>query len=324
MNHRAFGRTGLRVSEVGFGGWGISQADWVGADDRESLAALDRAIGLGVDFVDTALAYGDGHSEELIGEAARRSETTVHVATKVPPKTLRWPGRGEDRVEEVFPGDWIRSCVEGSLRNLGRDAIELLQLHVWHDAWLDRGDWCETVLALKGEGKVRFFGVSANDHEPDTALELVRSGRVDSVQVVYNVFEQSPASELFPAALEQGVGVIARSPFDEGGLTGRIDGTTEFPEGDWRREYFRGERKREVAERLRSLADDLDVAPDEVPELALRFVLSAEAVSTVIPGMRSIRNVERNCAAADAGALPGEVVSRLRRHHWGRNWYVYD
>jgi aryl-alcohol dehydrogenase-like predicted oxidoreductase len=321
MNLRPLGTTGLQVSEVGYGAWGIGQSMWIGAEDEESLRALNRAIDLGLNFIDTALAYGDGHSEQLVGRTVRERSETVYVATKIPPKNRRWPGSGDDRAEQAFPGDHIRSATEQSLRNLGLDAIDVQQFHVWHDNWLEQGDWLETVQALKQEGKIRHFGVSINDHEPETALRLVRSGNVDTVQVIHNIFDQSPEDELFPAVKEHGVGVLARVPFDEGGLTGSITPDTEFPKGDFRASYFQGDRKRQVADRVQAIVDDLGIAPDATAETALRYVLSSDAVSTVIPGMRSIRNVERNCAAGDGRGLPPEQVERLHAHRWVRNFY---
>lgn len=324
MQYRTLGKTGLEISEVGYGAWGIGQAGWLGAEDRESLRALDRAIGLGVNFIDTALGYGDGHSEELVGQAVRAGSSTVYVATKVPPKHESWPPGPEVDADDAFPADWIRSCTEQSLSNLGLETIDLLQFHVWQDQWLDSGEWWQTIEALKTEGKVRFFGVSIVDHDPGSALKLAGSGRVDALQVIYNVFEQSPEDDLFGVAAEHEVGVIARVPFDEGGLTGRIDEGTEFPEGDWRNMYFRGDRRREVGVRARAIADDLGIGVDELAEAALRFVLSSAAVTTAIPGMRSMRNVERNCAAADGKGLSPERIAALRPHRWLRNWYDED
>jgi aryl-alcohol dehydrogenase-like predicted oxidoreductase len=321
MHNRRLGKTGLEISEIGYGAWGIGQTMWIGADDEESLRALDRAIDLGLNFIDTALGYGNGHSEQLVGQTVNRRSETVYVATKIPPKNRRWPGSADDHVDETFPGDHIRACTERSLRNLGVDAIDVQQFHVWHDAWLEQGDWLETVEALKQEGKIRCFGVSINDHAPDTALKLVRSGHVDTVQVIFNVFDQSPADELFPAVEEHEVGVLARVPFDEGGLTGRITPDSEFPEGDFRHDYFQGDRKREVYERAQAIASDAGVALEDLPEIALRFILSFDAVSTVIPGMRSIRNVERNMAVGDGKGLEPEVVERLKAHRWVRDWY---
>jgi aryl-alcohol dehydrogenase-like predicted oxidoreductase len=321
MNLRRLGRTGLEVSEVGYGAWGIGRSMWIGADDRESLQALERAIDLGLNFIDTALAYGEGHSEQLVGRTVRGRSETVYVASKIPPKNGRWPASGDDRAEDAFPGEHIRKCTETSLRNLGLDAIDVQQFHVWHDHWLEQGDWLETVQALKQEGKIRHFGVSINDHAPDTALGLVRSGHVDTVQVIYNVFDQSPEDELFPAVKEHDVGVLARVPFDEGGLTGSIKPGAEFPEGDFRARYFKDDRKQQVADRVQAIIDDLGIDPGAIAETALRYILSADAVSTVIPGMRSIRNVERNCAAGDGRGLPREQVEKLHAHRWVRDFY---
>lgn len=321
MNLRRLGRTGLEVSEVGYGAWGIGQSAWIGAEDAESLRALERAIDLGLNFIDTALAYGAGHSEQLVGRTVRGRSETVYVATKIPPKNRRWPAAADSRAEDVFPGDHIRSCTETSLRNLGLEAIDVQQFHVWHDNWLEQGDWLETVEALKQEGKIRHWGVSINDHEPATALGLVRSGHADTIQVIYNVFDQSPKDELFPAVAQHDVGVLARVPFDEGGLTGSITPDAEFPEGDFRSSYFAGDRKRQVAERVDAIVADLGIAPDAIAETALRYILSSDAVSSVIPGMRSIRNVERNCAVGDGRGLPPEQVERLHAHRWERNWY---
>jgi aryl-alcohol dehydrogenase-like predicted oxidoreductase len=321
MNTRQLGRTGIEVSEIGYGAWGIGGSEWIGAEDDESVRALERAIDLGLTFVDTALAYGRGHSEQLVGQVVRARPETVHVATKVPPKNRLWPAPPGTPADEAFPGEWVRRCTERSLGNLGTDAIDLQQLHVWRDDWVGEGDWLEVVQALKDEGKIRFFGVSINDHEPANALRLIETGVVDTVQVIYNVFDQSPEDELFPACLEHGVGVLARVPFDEGGLTGRIGPDTTFPEDDFRNGYFRGERKAQVAERVQAIVDDLGAEPDAIAEIALRYVLSHPAVSTVIPGMRTIRNVERNCAVGDGRGLPAEQVEKLHAHRWVRNFY---
>jgi aryl-alcohol dehydrogenase-like predicted oxidoreductase len=322
MNHRRLGRTELEVSEVGYGAWGISGAQWIGAQDDESLRALERAIDLGLNFIDTALAYGEGHSEQPVGRVVRGRDETVHVSTKIPPKNLTWPAPDGIDVSEVFPGNHIRRCTERSLRNLGMEALELQQLHVWQDDWVDQGDWLEVIEELRREGKIRFFGVSINDHQPANALRVIETGVVDTVQVIYNVFDQSPEDELFPACLQHDVGVLARVPFDEGGLTGRITPDTTFPEDDFRAYYFRGDRKREVQERVRAIADDLGADEDRIAEIALRYILSHPAVSTVIPGMRSLRNVERNCAVGDGAGLPAEQVDRLKAHRWVRNFYA--
>lgn len=322
MHYRRLGSTGLEVSEVGYGAWGIGAAQWIGADDAESVRALERAIDLGLNFIDTALAYGRGHSERLVGQVVRGRSETVHVATKVPPKSLTWPAPPGLAVQEAFPGEHVRKCAERSLRNLGMETVDLLQLHVWRDEWVDQGDWLETVKDLKREGKIRAFGISINDHEPANALRAIEAGLVDTVQVIYNVFDQSPEDELLPACEEHDVGVIVRVALDEGGLTGTITPESTFPEDDFRNEYFRGDRKREVAERVRAITADLGVADDAIAEIALRYVLSHRAVSTVIPGMRSLRNVERNTAIADGKGLPAEQVASLARHRWARNFYT--
>ena len=322
MNHRRLGRTGLEVSEVGYGAWGIGGSGWLGAQDDESLRALELALDSGINLIDTALGYGDGHSEELVGQAVRSRTETVYVATKIPPKNRLWPARAGTHADEAFPADHVRACTEQSLRNLGLEAIDVQQFHVWDDAWVDQGDWREAIEDLRSEGKIRFFGVSINDHEPANALGLIRAGLADTVQVIYNAFDQSPEDELFPACREHDVGVLARVPLDEGGLTGRITPDTEFPEGDFRARYFRDDRKREVHERAKAIADDLGVGEDGLAELALRYILSAPEVSSVIPGMRSVRNVERNVAVADGRGLDPGQVERLKAHRWVRNFYA--
>jgi len=322
MEHRRLGRTGLEVSEVGYGAWGIGGKGWLGAEDDESVRALERALDLGLNFIDTALGYGDGHSEQLVGEVVRARSEPVYVSTKIPPKNGLWPARKGTHADEAFPAGHVRECTEASLRNLGLDAIDVQQFHVWDDAWVDQGDWREAIDALRQEGKIRFFGVSINDHQPDNALELIRAGLADTVQVIYNVFDQSPEDELFPACREHDVGVLARVPLDEGGLTGRITPDTAFPEGDFRARYFRDDRRREVHERALAIAEDLGVGEDGLAELALRYILSAPEVSTVIPGMRTVRNVERNMAVGDGHGLPPEQVERLKTHRWVRNFYA--
>ena len=321
MNYRRLGRTGLEVSEVGYGAWGIGGSDWLGAEDDESLRALERGIDLGLNFIDTALVYGRGHSERLVGQVVARRPETIHVATKVPPKNLTWPAPAGVDVSETYPGGWVRRMAEKSLANLGMETVDLLQLHVWQDDWAEAGDWLETIEALKSEGKIRFFGISINDHQPANALRVLETGVVDTVQVIYNLFDQSPEDELFPACERLDVGVLARVPFDEGGLTGTITPESEFPEGDFRAEYFRGDRKAEVQERVRAIAAEAGVDEGGVAEVALRYILSHPAVSTVIPGMRSMRNVERNVAAGDGEGLPADLVERLHGHRWERNFY---
>jgi aryl-alcohol dehydrogenase-like predicted oxidoreductase len=321
VNRRKLGRTGIEVSEIGYGAWGIGKTMWLGADDDESLRALNRAVDLGVNLIDTALGYGNGHSEQLVGRVARERSEEIVVATKIPPKNGIWPAPDGIDPEEAFPADHVRACTERSLSNLGLDTIDVQQFHVWSDEWVGRGSWLEAIEQLKSEGKIRAFGVSINDHQPANALKLIESGAVDSVQVIYNVFDQSPEDELLDACAAAGVGVLARVPFDEGALTGTIGPDTEFPEGDFRNRYFAGDRKAQVAERVQAILDDLEISREELPEVALRYVLSHPAVSAAIPGMRSVRNVERNCAVGDGRGLPAEQVAALKRHRWVRDFY---
>jgi len=320
INTRPLGRTGLEVTEIGFGAWGIGADMWKGARDDESLAALRRFVELGGNFVDTAMGYGNGHSERLVGEVAREHPQVI-VATKVSPKNGRWPAPPEATAMDAFPGEWVLRCTEASLERLGLPAIHVQQFHVWNDSWLGEGDWQDAVTQLKRDGKIRHFGISINDHQPDNAVRAVEAGAVETVQVIYNVFDQSPQDRLLDACLANGVGVIVRVALDEGSLTGNITPDTAFPEGDWRHGYFGGKRKEELQPRLRAIEQALGITTEGLPEKALRFVLSHPAVSTVIVGMRSLRNVERNAAIGDGRGLPPGQVEKLRAHRWDRNWY---
>jgi aryl-alcohol dehydrogenase-like predicted oxidoreductase len=321
MNYRELGKTGLKVSEIGYGAWGIGKSMWIGASDDESLKALHRSIDLGLNFIDTALGYGDGHSEKLVGQVVRERSETIYVATKIPPKNEVWPAQPGTPAGKTFPSEHVMSCTEKSLKNLGLEAIDVQQFHVWSDEWVDQGDWLEAILKLKHQGKIRHFGVSINDYQPENAIKLIETGAVDTVQVIHNIFEQSPEDKLFPACDTHNVGVIVRVALDEGGLTGKITPYTKFEEGDFRDRYFRGERKQEVYERVQKIAFDLNITLEQTAETALRYVLSHPAVSTVIPGMRSIQNVERNCQIGDGRGLAAEMVDKLKAHRWARNFY---
>jgi aryl-alcohol dehydrogenase-like predicted oxidoreductase len=322
MQLRRLGRTGLQVSEIGFGAWGIGGTMWIGATADESLKALNRAVDLGVNFIDTALVYGMGRSETLVGQLVRERSETLYVATKVPPMNGVWPAAKGVAVEKVFPGAHVRGSAEKSLKNLGLPAIDLLQLHVWRDEYLDESDeWRRALEELKSSGKVRFLGVSINDHDPGTALRAVQSGLFDAVQVIYNIFDQSPEAELFPLCRTHDVGVLARVPLDEGGLTGTIQPDTTFPEGDFRNDYFEGDRRRQVHERTQALSAVMGGEAGSLPELALRFCLADDAVSTVIPGMRRIATVEANAAVSDGRRLSPGLRATLKQHAWVRNFY---
>ena len=319
MKKRTLGRTGWSVSEIGFGAWGIGAKWWGPTDDRASLDALAAAWDAGINFFDTAYVYGDGHSEQLIAKALAGKPAVV--ATKVPPKNDVWPAKSGSPVNESFPADWIRSCTERSLKNLKRDALDLQQLHVWTDSWLAKDEWKETVARLKKEGKIRAFGVSINDHDPNSAVELVASGLVDTVQVIFNIFDQSPAEKLLPLCKEHNVGVIVRVPLDEGGLTGTLTKDTTFPKGDFRGSYFRGDNLTQTVTRVDKLKGLLNGEAQTMPELALRFLLSHDAVSTVIAGMRQKKNVAMNTAVSDGRALSPSLMGELKKHAWARNFY---
>jgi aryl-alcohol dehydrogenase-like predicted oxidoreductase len=322
MKHRRLGKSNLDVSELGYGAWGIGGSMWLGASDKESLAALRRAFELGVTFIDTALVYGEGHSEELIRRAVSEAPRNVRVATKIPPKNRLWPARPGIGIDEVFPCDYMMRSTEQSLKNLGLETIDLQQLHVWDPSWTSRDEWRRAFEDMKAQGKVRAVGLSLNNHEPDSALEVIRTGAIDAVQVIYNIFDQTPERNLFPACIEHDIGVLARVPFDEGSLAGRVSENTVFPEGDFRNNYFRGDRKKQVADRVAALVRDLGLEdPSLLAGIALRFCISHPAVSTVIPGMRRVTSVEGSAMAIGQGPLPGSVVDILRRHAWDRNFY---
>jgi aryl-alcohol dehydrogenase-like predicted oxidoreductase len=320
LHQRALGRTGLKVSEIGYGAWGIGGEGWVGADDQESLKALRRYAELGGNFIDTAMGYGNGHSEELVGQIVREYPGTL-VATKISPKDSKWPARPGSRAEDVFPAEWMVEKTEASLKRLGTSRIDVQQLHVWNDSWIGEGDWQGAVAQLKRDGKIGAFGISINDHQPDNAIKAVEQGLVDTVQVIYNVFDQTPADRLLDACRAHGVGVIVRVALDEGALSGHITPETTFPEGDFRNHYFKGERKTELQPHLRAIERSLGIGTEQLPETALRFVLSHPAVSSVIVGMRSVKNVERNARLADGKGLNAEQLRVLREQRWDRNWY---
>jgi aryl-alcohol dehydrogenase-like predicted oxidoreductase len=320
MHYRALGKTGLSVSEIGYGAWGIGGSKWIGAREDESVRALHRAIELGVNFIDTARGYGE--SERIVGKVVREHRgEELYVATKVPPKNAVWPAPSGVDAAGAFPGDHIRASVETSLRASGLDAFDVLQFHVWRDEWVGHGDWLEAIEDLKKQGKIRFFGVSINDYQPGSVLELIRSGNVDTVQAIYNVFHQEPEERLLPACEQHGVGVIVRVPLDEGALTGQITAETTFPDGDFRNEYFGGDRKALVDQHIGALTADLGIGRDQVAEVALRYVLSQQAVSTVIAGMRSVRNVERNATVSDGRGLSSGQRAVLAKHRWEKNYY---
>jgi aryl-alcohol dehydrogenase-like predicted oxidoreductase len=320
MRFRTFGRLGWQVSEIGYGMWGMG--GWSGSDDRESLASLDRSVALGCNFFDTAFAYGEGHSETLLGETLRRhGGTRLYVATKVPPKNRRWPGRADTPIADVFPYEYIIEMTERSRRNLGVDRIDLQQLHVWSDAWVADDGWKRAVADLKRDGLIEGFGISINRWEAENVLAALDTGLVDAVQVVYNIFDQAPEDTLFPACERLNAAVIARVPFDEGSLTGNLRPDSTWPQGDWRNLYFTPANLKATLARVEAL-EPLVPSDSSLPDLSLRFILHHPAVSTIIPGMRKSGHVDANLASSDRPRLDASLIEALRAHRWERDWQV--
>jgi len=316
VQYRTFGRSGWQVSEIGYGMWGMG--GWTGSDDEESLSSLDLAIELGCNFFDTAWAYGEGHSERLLGQTIKKhSDKKLYAASKIPPKNRTWPARDHFKLDEVFPSDYIIEYVHKSLDNLGTNSIDLMQFHVWNDLWAIDESWQKTVSDLKSQGLIRAMGVSINRWEPTNAVQTLRTGLIDAVQVVYNVFDQNPEDELFPVCQELDIAVIARVPFDEGTLTGNLTKDSKWPTGDFRNLYFSEPNLSQSVDRAESLRK---IVPSgmTMPELALRFILEHPAVSTIIPGMRKPQNVRSNIAASDGKKLDSTLMQELRKHRWER------
>ena len=320
MHTRTFGRLGWQVTEIGYGLWGVG--GWTGSHDQESIDAIERSIALGCNFFDTALQYGSGRSEQVLARVLpRHRDKQLYVATKIPPKNLQWPALPSYTLDEVFPAGHIRKCTEISLRNLGLDSVDLQQLHVWTDEWTAHDRWQREIDDLKREGLIRGFGISVNRWEPANILRALDTGLVDSVQVVYNLFDQDPEDELFPACAERDVAVIARVPFDEGSLTDTLRRGMSWPEGDWRNLYFTPEWLDAILDRVDRLRPDVPVGMT-MADLALRFILESPDVSTIIPGMRRVRHVESNLAVSDGRRLDPALLDRLRRHRWKRTYVV--
>lgn len=317
MKYRAYPRLGWQVGEIGYGMWGL--AGWTGRDDDETRQSLQLAVDLGCNFFDTALAYGEGRSEQFLGDLVRANPTRkLYVASKIPPKNRKWPSRRGFTLSDVFPADYIRSSTEKSLEFLGLSSLDLMQFHVWEDDWATDPSWAKAVSDLKSQGLVKSFGVSVNRWEPTNVLRTLRTGLIDAVQVIYNIFDQNPEDELFPLCQELGVAVIARVPFDEGSLTGNLTVDSKWPEGDWRNTYF-------VKENLVASVERADRIKPLVPpgttmsDVALRFILNHPAVTTVIPGMRKLPHVRANIASSDAPPLDPKLVAELRAHRWERS-----
>ena len=316
MNYRRFGRTNWRVSEIGYGMWGM--AEWTGSDDEESKISLQRAADLGCNFFDTAWAYGSGHSEKLLGWLVGNNPgRKLYTATKVPPKNLCWPSRREDTLNDCFPPDYIERYVHSSLENLGLESLDLIQFHTWEDSWLEDDRWVKKMDDLRHQGLIGAVGISINRWEPWNGVLAVQSGLVDAVQVIYSIFDQSPEDQLFPACAAMDVGVIARCPFDEGTLTGTLTLDSKWPQDDWRNTYFLPENLKASVEHAEALRPLVPLGMN-LPEMALRFILNNPTVSTIIPGMRKLKNVEANVRAVVSGPLPADLHTKLRKHRWDR------
>ena len=310
MKYRKFGRTGWNVSEIGYGMWGMG--GWTESDDLQSAKSLDLAVERGVNFFDTAWGYGEGHSEKLLGQLVRR-----HPGHTIPPRNLKWPAKPEYPYEASYPIDHITEYTDKTLKNLGLEQIDLMQFHTWDDGWSEREEWQRAIEDLKAAGKIAAMGISMNRWEPENGIKALKTGAIDAVQVIYNIFDQAPEDVLFPLCRQLDIGVIARVPFDEGTLTGSITRETTFPEGDWRATYF-------VPENLIASAERADALRPLVPkgmtmaEMALRFITMNTTVGTIIPGMRKARNVKMNTAVSDGKGLPEALFKELRKHRWDR------
>lgn len=322
MRYKKFAKLDEEVSLLGFGCWGIGKSMWIGAEDTESKKALHKAIEKGVTLFDTAYVYGMGHSETLVGEVEKESGKKLFIASKVPSKKFEWPAKDSSTLSESFPKDHIIQMTEKSLKNLKRDYLDLQQFHVWNDNWAKEDEWKEAVYHLKKEGKVRAFGISINDHQPWNGIEAGKTGLIDSFQVIFNIFDQSPTDELFSFCEQNKIAILARVPLDEGSLTGTITPETTFPKEDWRNHYFHGNRKKEVYERVLKIQEDTKDETESVAEAALRYIIGFNAVTSVIPGMRSEKNLLANCRSIEKGSLSPETIEKMKTHRWVRNFYA--
>ncbi len=321
MEYRTFAKSEDKISRLGFGAWGIGKTMWIGADDNESRKVLKKAVDAGINFYDSALVYGMGHSEKLLGELEKETGQELFITSKIPPKNYKWPAPDDSRLDDAFPKNHIILNTERSLRNLNRDHIDLQQFHVWNDKWVDHDEWKEAIYKLKKEGKVRYFGISINDHQPENGIETGKTGLIDSFQVIFNIFDQSPVDKLLPFCQEQGISVIARVPFDEGALTGAIRPETTFPDKDFRNHYFRSDRKEQVWDRVQKIQQATGSETESMAETALRYVISFDAVTSVIPGMRKEKNLISNINSVEKGSLPDELLEKLKEFRWIRNFY---
>lgn len=322
MKYRALGRTGLQVSEIGFGAWAIGESWWGKQPENESIDALHRALDLGVNIIDTAAGYGNGKSERIIARVLKERKERIYVATKTPPAPGPWPPSPYCEMDDRYAEKYLRENIEERLRNLNTDCIDILQLHTWTRAWNKNPRPFDTLKKLQAEGKIRFIGISTPEHDQNSVIDLMRRGYLDTVQVIYNIFEQDPAAELLPVAMECNVGIIVRVVFDEGILTGKYTKQTQFPKDDFRRRYFAGDRLERAVERVEAIKAEIVGTLMTMPQLAQKYALMHPAVSTVIPGIRSVAQAQDNTAVSEIPDLDDDLMIRLRKHAWLRAfWY---
>lgn len=316
MEYRKLGKTNLLVSEIGHGLWGMG--DWTDANDTQSLEALQKSLDMGCNFFDSAWSYGKGHSDKLLGQLIKNNpQAKIIAASKIPPKNQKWPATSGDKLRDVFPRQHVIEYTEKILEGIGIPRIDLLQFHVWDDSWFDNDEWKQTISDLKSKKLIRFFGLSLNRWEPWNGLKTIQTGLIDAVQVIYNIFDQAPQDELFPFCQKMNVGVIARVPLDEGGLSGKLSIDTHFPEADWRSRYFGPENLAPTVKRVDALIS-LMPANMSLPEMALRFILANNIVSTTIVGMRTLNHLHEDLRISDGRVLPEELILKLRAHRWDR------
>lgn len=320
MRYNILGKTALRLSEMGLGTWEMSGDVWGKKDDSKSIRAIHTALDAGINYIDTAAGYGSGHSEQVIGKALKERHEkgdNVVVSTKVLPKCMIWAPPPEKDIDEFFPPDWIVEQCEKSLRNLQIEQIGILFLHTWNSSWGHRIEWYETMHRLKEQGKIQAIGISIGDERVAEANVHIESERVDAIQCVYNVFQQEPEYNLFPLARKHRVGIIARSPFSSGALTGTWKKGMTFPEGDWRGRWPAGLGLKDWADEQVNMAEfvrpTLEGAGVPMSIAALKFVLMNPDITSVIPGSADHDHVKSNISAIFAPPLTEKAMKDLKQ-----------
>lgn len=321
MKYRLLGRTGINVSEIGFGAWAIG-SHWGAQNISDSVEALHKSIDLGLNFIDTALGYGNGKSEQIISEVLKERKEEVIVATKIPPSDGPWPPSPYCKMEDRYSEEYIRTTVDTCRKNLDTDCIDILQLHTWTRAWNSNPKPLEILQKLKAEGIIKNIGISTPEQDQNSLIQLMKDGYLDTVQVIYNIFEQEPAAEFLPVALKNNVGVIVRVAYDEGILTGKYKADDLFPKDDFRSKYFEGDRMYRAVKRVDKIKSELEGVGYNMPQAALKFVLAHPAVSTIITGIRNENQAMLNIATSDLSDMQDDLVIKLQKHNWLRSfWY---